>query len=70
MRNRLKDFGGINNSFVTSKEDYLPQEHMFALGVDNEIQILDMMALRNSMIGLSDFINGNHIVLLFLKLNS
>lgn len=65
MRERLKNFGGVSDSFVTSTEDYLPQEHMFAQGVNNAIQVIDMAALKMFVPNLSNSSNG---MLIFLKL--
>ena len=55
MRNRLLDVG---NSFDGSSGDYLPQEHIFALGVDNTFQVIDMMALQTTISDLSDPSHG------------
>jgi hypothetical protein len=35
-------------------EECLPQEHMFALGVETAIQVLDMAALQTAITGLAD----------------
>lgn len=58
MRNQLVDIGSMCNSFDVRSEDYLPQEHMFALGVDNATQVLDMMALQTTISDLSNPSNG------------
>jgi hypothetical protein len=54
MRNRLSNIRSLSNSFDTNSEDYLPQEHMFALGVDNAIQVLDTKALQMTIVDLSN----------------
>lgn len=54
MRNRLSDVGNLSSSFESNNEDYLPQEHMFALGVESAVQVLDMMALQMTISDLSD----------------
>ena len=65
MRNRLSELGNICNSFDVNNEDYLPQEHMFALGVDNVVQVLDMMALQKTITSLSNSSNGWYILYKF-----
>ena len=58
MRNRLSNIGILSNSFDTNSEDCLPQEHMFALGVDNAIQVLDTKSLQMTIVDLSNPSNG------------
>ena len=48
----------IGNSFDGSSGDYLPQEHIFALGIDNIFQVIDMMALQTTISDLSDPSHG------------
>lgn len=58
MRNRLVDAERDCNSSSSCAENSLPPEHMFALGVDNAIQVLDTTSLpmitKNSL----DLSNG------------
>jgi hypothetical protein len=54
MRNRLAEMGGGCATMEFGGEECLPQEHMFALGVETAIQVLDMAALQTAITGLAD----------------
>lgn len=54
MRNRLAEMAGLCGAVELGGEECLPQEHMFALGVETGMQVLDMAALQSAITGLAD----------------